>query len=282
MSATTKDHYELNAYIAQQLAATWAARRAEIEEIAAPVRAWLVDRLRPGAGDAVLELAAGTGDTGFDAAEHLGPEGRLLCTDHSPPMLDTARTRAVERSVDIADFAVVDAMDAAGLGDHAFDGVLCRFGYMLMPDAGVAMAETRRVLRPGGRLTLAVWGPPERNPFFAAVAIACVQRGHLAPPEPGGPGIFSLGQADRLAEMLGAAGFSDSEIEEVPVHFRFDDLDDYLAFAADTAGPIAMALRSLDDAERAAVGAQAGEALERFRDDAGYTVPGLALCAVAW
>ena len=78
------------------------------------------------------------------------------------------------------------------LDDDAVDGVLCRFAYMLMADPAAALAETRRVLRPGGRLALAVWGAPERNPFFAVIAMPLVQRGHLPPPEAGGRSPFSI------------------------------------------------------------------------------------------
>ena len=81
------------------------------------------------------------------------------------------------------DYRVIDA-ERIELDDDSVDGVLCRFGYMLMADPAAALAETRRVLRPGGRLALAVWGALERNPFFAIIGISLVQRGHLPPPEP--------------------------------------------------------------------------------------------------
>ena len=171
------------------------------------MREWLVRALEPRPGDTVLELAAGAGDTGFDAAALVGPRGRLLCTDVSPAMLAVARRRGEERGVANAEYRVVDAQRIE-LETGSVDGVLCRFGYMLMPDPAGALREAHRVLRPGGRLALAVWGPPERNAVFAIVAGALVARGHLPPPEPApAPGIFNMGAAQRTSALLRDAGF---------------------------------------------------------------------------
>ncbi len=86
-----------------------------------------------------------------------------------------------------------------------------------MTDPGAALAETRRVLRPGGRLALAVWGAPERNPFFGIIARSLIQRGHVTPPEPPpAPGLFSMASAERTEGLLSRAGFSAVRIEETP------------------------------------------------------------------
>ena len=135
----------------------------------------------------MLELAAGVGDTGFEAAATLGERGRLLSTDFSPAMVEAARRRGTELGVENVEYRVMDA-ERIELDADSVDGVLCRFGYMLMADQR-RLAETRRVLRPGGRLTLAVWGAQERNPFFVTIAISLVQHGHLPMPEPPGAGL---------------------------------------------------------------------------------------------
>ena len=118
------------------------------------------------------------------------------------------------------------------------------------------------MLRPGGRLALAVWGPPERNPYFSAVAIPLVQGGHMPAPDPEGPGPFSMASTERMMELLGSAGFGEVRAEEVAVSFELTDIDRYLEFVADTAGPIAMVLRGLSPADRDAVTVQAEAALE--------------------
>ena len=166
-------------------------------------------------------------------------------------MLEAARRRGGELGVTNVDYRVMDA-ERIELDDDSVDGVLCRFGYMLMADPAAALAETRRVLRPGGRLALAVWGAPERNPFFAIAAISLVQRGHIPrPSRQPAPGPFSLASAERTEALLRGAGFDDVRTEEVPVRFDVPDVDEYLGVIADTAGPIGLALRGLAAPDRA-------------------------------
>ena len=148
--------------VAEAIAPTWERRRADVEELSAPVREWILRELAPCEGDVVLELAAGVGDTGFDAAARLGERGRLITSDFSPAMLAAARRRGAERGVANVEYRIVDA-ERIELDEDSVDGVLCRFAYMLM-DARAALAGTRRVLRPGGRVALAVWGAFGRNP----------------------------------------------------------------------------------------------------------------------
>jgi SAM-dependent methyltransferase len=267
--------------IAEAIAPTWERRRADIEEVAAPLREWMLRELRLQEGDTVLELAAGVGETGFEAATIVGETGRLITSDFSPAMLEAARRRGAELGVTNVDYRIIDA-ERIELDDDSVGGVLCRFGYMLMPDPAAALAETRRVLRPGGRLTLAVWGALERNPFFAIIGISLVQRGHIPPPEPPpAPGPFSLASAERLEELLRDAGFAEVRTEELHGRFVIPDVDEYLSVIADTAGPIALALRGLAKSDLAAVRTDVEDSLRRFAATDGYELPCVALCAVA-
>ena len=174
--------------VAEKLAPTWASRRVQIEAVSTPCRETMLSGLDPQPGDSVLELAAGTGDTGFDAAGRVGAEGRLISSDFSPAMLDEARKRGAERGDQNVEYRVIDATKIE-LDDDSVDGVLCRFGYMLMTDVEAALSETRRVLRSGGKVAFAVWGSPERNPFFMVPAISLIQRAYMPPPW-GTPGQF--------------------------------------------------------------------------------------------
>jgi SAM-dependent methyltransferase len=267
--------------VGDAIAPTWERRRAEIEKVATPVREWMLRELRPQAGDSVLELAAGAGDTGFEAARIVGDGGRLITSDLSSGMLDAARRRGSELGLTNVEYRVVDA-ERIELDDDAVDGVLCRFGYMLMADPAAALAETRRVLRPGGRVALGVWGAPERNPWLGIAGISLAQRGHMPPPEPPpAPGPFSLADPRRLEGMLRDAGFADVRSEEVSSRFEMSSADDYLGLIADTAGPVALVLRGLPEPDRAAVRADVEDALGRFAVADGYALPAVALCAVA-
>jgi SAM-dependent methyltransferase len=266
--------------IAEAIAPSWERRRAQIEEVSRPVRDWLLRELQPREGDTVLELAAGVGETGFEAATLVGGSGRLISTDFSPSMLEAARRRGAELQIENVDYRVMDA-ERIALEDGSVDGVLCRFGYMLMADPAAALAETRRVLRAGGRLVLAVWGLPMHNPFFGIVGVSLVQHGHVSPPEPPpAPGIYAMASAERTRALLESAGFVDVRTEEVAVSFVVPDVDEYLSVIADTAGPIGLALRGLSDADRATIRLEAEDSLSRFATANGYELPGIALCAV--
>ena len=267
--------------VAEAIAPTFERRRAEVEELSAPVREWMLRELAPRSGDFVLELAAGIGDTGFHAAALVGERGRLISSDFSPAMVDAARRRGAERGVENVEYRIIDA-ERIELDDDSVDGVLCRFGYMLMADPAAALSETRRVLRPGGRVVLGVWGPLERNPFFAIIGTSLIRRGHLAPPEPPpAPGPFSMASAKRTTTLLERAGFGHVRTQDVAVRFALPHVDEYLNVVADTSGPIGLALRRVPDAERSAIRAEAEDSLSRFAVGQGYELPGVALCAVA-
>jgi ubiquinone/menaquinone biosynthesis C-methylase UbiE len=283
MSVKTLDERRRAFYdVAEAIAPTWERRRDHVEQTAAPVREWMVRELRPKTGDTVLELAAGVGETGFEIARIVGETGLLISTDWSPAMLDAARRRGRALGIANVEYHVFDA-ERIELDDDSVDGVVCRFGYMLMADPAAALAETRRVLRPGGRVTLAVWGAPERNPFLGIVGLSLVRRGCLPAPEPPpAPGPFALASPERTEQLLRAAGFAEVRSEEVPVRFGvLPDVNEYLSVIADTAGPVGLALRGLDEPERRAVELEVESSLSPFVVEGGYELPGVALCAVA-
>ena len=131
-------------------------------------------------------------------------------------------------------------------------------------------------------MALAVWGDPERNPFFTIIGFSLVQRGHVPPPEPPpAPGPFSMASPERTEGLLRAAGFADVRTEEVHGHFPVASVDDYLHLIADTAGPMGLVLRQLSDEDREGVKADVEGALGRFATDGDYEIPCVALCAVA-
>jgi ubiquinone/menaquinone biosynthesis C-methylase UbiE len=262
------------------MALGWERWRGEIETTSAPVSEWLIAQLAPRAGDTVLELAAGPGDTGFASAPLLGETGRLISTDFSPEMVEVARRRAAAPGLTNVEHRVVDAENIE-LEDDSVDGVLCRFGYMLMPDPAAALAETRRVLRPGGRLALAVWRGAEENPWISIAGRLLVERGHMPRLKPGEPGIFALADDERLRALLEGAGFSIERMEDVPVAFVYRGIEDYVVRAQDTGGNFAKIWREAPEEEREAIKAELGWAFEPYAVDGDHELPGLALAVVA-
>ena len=264
----------------QTMAAGWERRREEIEQVTRPVTEHMVQALDPKPGDTVLELAAGPGDVGYAAAPFLGSDGRLISSDFSSEMVEVARRRAAELGLGNVEHRVIDAEDIS-LEDDSADGVLCRFGLMLMLDPAKALAETRRVLRPGGRLGLAVWSAPERNPWISIGGRVLAGLGFAPPPEPGAPGMFVLADENRLRGLLEGAGFTVERVEEVPLLFTYDDVDHYIASARETGGMFARVWSAASDDEHEAIKAGLVEGFVPFAVDGGYQLPGVAVVASA-
>src|SRR5213079_1352865 len=172
-----------------------------------------------------LELGAGTGETGFAAARLIGDGGRLISTDLPPGMVEVAKRRAAELGIGNAEFRVVDA-EHIPLETDSVDGVLCRWGYMLMPDPAAALAETKRVLRPGGRLAFSVWSSGARNPWISLAGRILAAHGHMPPPDPGEPGMFVLGDEEPLRRLVENAGFANVRTEDVSVHNDYPSVDE--------------------------------------------------------
>jgi SAM-dependent methyltransferase len=192
----------------------WERRDRWLRETAAPVSHWLIDAVHLQPGHRVLELAAGTGDVGLMAAELVRPGGRLISSDRSGPMLTVARAWAAELGLENVEFKLLDG-EAIDLPLAAVDAVICRWGYMLMADPAAALRETRRVLRPGGRLALAVWDVLEANPWARIPMAALVDHGLLEPPDSQEPGPFALADRDRVRALLEEAGFAGVEVDAV-------------------------------------------------------------------
>lgn len=141
----------------------WGRNAEVVDQMAERVTDRLLDTAALEPGDRVLELACGPAGVGLRAAAAVGPDGQVLLTDFVPPMVEEARKRAEGLGVANADFAVIDAQHM-DLPDDDFDAVLCRFGYMLMPEPARALAETRRVLKRGVALPSRSGARPRTTP----------------------------------------------------------------------------------------------------------------------
>jgi SAM-dependent methyltransferase len=225
--------FDANAYRQASLegweaaASGWVRREELMREFAAPVSHRMIEVVDPQPGERVLELAAGLGETGMLAAELVAPLGGVIVSDQAEAMLDGARARSISLGLSNVEFQVLNA-EWIDLPLASVDVVLCRWGYMLMADPAAALGETRRVLRPGGRLALAVWDSLADNPWALEPAQELIARGLSPAPEPTAepaPGPFALGATWRVQELLEQAGFAEIDVEAIDLTRRHPDFE---------------------------------------------------------
>jgi SAM-dependent methyltransferase len=265
----------------EEAAAGWARRQEAMRTFGAPVSNWLVEAIHPQPGHRVLDLAAGVGETGFLAAELVAPGGSVITSDQADGMLDAARARAQELGLRNVEFKQINA-EWIDLPVASVDAVLCRWGYMLMADPGAALSETRRVLRSGGRVALAVWDDAASNPWLALPAALFVERGLVPAPAAGAPGPLALGDHERLHELLDGAGFEDIEIDAVALAQRHPSFAAFWDQQLDLSRTFHDAVMSLPAAESDALRDELEHRLSPYVDADGIlALPASSLVAAA-
>lgn len=181
----------------------------------------LLDRLQLQPGEAVLDVACGPGSVTRLAATAVGHGGRVTGVDTSSAMLAIARTKPILRDAAPIDYrrAPADRMPVAA---REFDVATCQHGLQFFPDRAAALAETRRALRVGGRVGIAVWADIEQAPAFAALedAIREIVGDELADHYRGGP--WGMADADQLRELLEESGFADVRVTQDVLPLRFE------------------------------------------------------------
>jgi SAM-dependent methyltransferase len=262
------------------VAGGWAEHADFVDERGAGVAAALLELGRPQPGNRVLELAAGPGGVGIAAAELVGPVGEVVLSDIAPEMTAIARTRAEERGLTNVVARELD-LEQLDEPDASFDLVLCREGIMLVADPARAAGEIGRVLRPGGRVALAVWGPRAQNPWLGVVFDSVTAQLGMPMPPPGLPGPFSLDDPTRLAELLAEAGLSEVSVRELTTPYHASSVEEWWTRTAALAGPLADRLAALPEPAAAALLDHARKAIEVYATPDGLEIPGLSLIACA-
>ncbi len=245
-----------------------------------PITEWLCRAalLEPGAR--VLDLASGSGQPALTAAALARP-GLVVATDIAPEMVEVVRRRAAAAGVDNLEAQVMD-MERLEFADGSFDAVTCRWGYMFCPDVVGALAESRRVLRTGGRLALSVWDLPAKNPWLTGIVDAINDVAPATTPaDPKALGPFRLCARDELEGLMRAAGFASPILESVPFSFDFASGEEWWEFVFDIAAPVRNRILALEEAAQVKVKHLVLSRAAQIADRGRVRLGAANLCAVA-
>jgi len=185
----------------------------------APITDAMVEASRIAEGQSVLDIAGGTGEPSLSFAEILRPAGFVTFTDAIAGMVAAAAREARRRRVTNIDFSQCLA-DALPFPSDSFDVVVSRLGVMLFSDPYAATREMLRVVKPNGRVTLAVWAPAAANPFFKVVTDVISRYIWPTPEDPDAPGAFRFAEPGKLARLVREAGAT--EVAERLVDFTLE------------------------------------------------------------
>ena len=221
--------------------------------------------LRP--GDAVLDVACGTGLVSFQALAVVGPSGRVVGTDISEGMIEQARAAATARGLSNASFLRMDA-EALEFEDGRFDSALCALGLMYVPDPERAVCELYRVVRPGGCAAVAVWGQRDRCGWAEIFPIIDSRVASDVCPM-----FFRLGTGDALSQAFVQAGFTRVVIERIETRLHYASAE-AACDAAFVGGPVALAYARFNDASKRAARVEYLASIEPFRDQSSYSIRG--------
>ncbi|MEW6544602.1 MAG: methyltransferase domain-containing protein [Nitrospirota bacterium] len=263
------------------VAAGWKKWWKTMEQSARPASDRLVELAALKPGHQVLDVATGIGEPAVTAARKVGPTGQVIATDQAPQMLAIGRERAAELGLANVEFREADA-ETLDFVQQSFDAILSRWGLMFLPNLSGALTRMHRLLKPGGRLAAAVWGPPPKVPFISLAMGTVRQQLQLPPPPPDVPGPFSLADVGVLERAFAQAGFREVRSEPLVLTFEWPSAEDYTRFQQDIAAPI-LALVAKEPPERqAAVWRAITEAARQHAGaDGRVRMAGEAICVVA-
>jgi len=225
----------------------------------------LLDAARVGIGQRVLDVATGTGEAAQAALLRTGPSGIVVGADVSEAMIACARQRVSGPFVPL----VMDAQSLA-FEDGSFDSVICQLGLMFIPEPGRALAEFRRVLRPGGRVAVCVIAESSKAPMWGFLAESL---GRQLPQRRRDLALsFSLAAEGHLRSLLEQAEFAQIEITRESRSDTLQSLDEYWAPIETGVGLMPRIYRSLAPGARQTVREEVTTQLLRFEQKGKLTL----------
>ncbi|MEN2281628.1 class I SAM-dependent methyltransferase [Algoriphagus sp. SE2] len=232
-----------------------------------PAHDLLLENVEIKPGDSILDIAAGTGLITFQMAKLLGPSGRIIATDISDEMIKIGTATAQSNRFSNVEFKQMDA-EILSFKNSSFDMVTCSLGLMYLPDPDRALQEMYRVLKPGGKVVVVVWGSRKRCGWAEIFPIVDARVSSDVCPM-----FFQLGEGENLNYPFKKAGFENFTLKKISTNLHYNTADEACQ-ASFLGGPVAMAYSRFDEKTRNEAQQEFRASIESFKTKSGYDIPG--------
>jgi ubiquinone/menaquinone biosynthesis C-methylase UbiE len=230
----------------------------------------LLARVNPKIRESALDLATGPGEPAMSIARMVGPDGRVVGIDLSEEMVQLATRIAKDRRIPGVTFLAMDA-EKLDFPDESFDLVTSRFGFQIFANPEFVARESYRVLRPKGRIGVAVWSTADKATAIDAVVGPMLE---FAEPDETGyqPTPFQLGGSGELAKLLADAGFGEIQEERRTHTMAFTDEDEYLELLVEST-PLGHLIKEEDPPVQKKILAKTRANLRKWKSRKGILIP---------
>lgn len=252
---------------------SWIAFEAEQDRLLSEALEQVALYAAPEPGQRVLDVGCGTGALSLAASEAVGPNGRVLATDISGPLLDRAAERLAVYSH--ASTFLGDAQ-VSEWPETGFDMAISRFGVMFFADPPRAFANIARALKPEGCMVFATWAPVADNAYWRDPArIAMDRLGEVPPSDPRAPGPMGMADVEWSLAQLRSSGLSNVACKPIDISLPVDGNAHDAATLALKIGPAARVVRLFDASmdDRRAIHAAIAEIMTEFVDENVVRIP---------
>jgi SAM-dependent methyltransferase len=251
----------------------WEKHRATVREMFGPVSEALIEDAHIGAGQTVLDVAMGPGEPALTIADLVGNAGKIVGTDFVAEMVQAARGEARRRGLNNASFETASG-EKLPFADNTFDAAVSRFGVMFFPSPMAGVQEILRVLKPGGRLAMAVWYFAEQNPFFTVVTSVVDRYIPSPPPEPDAPDAFRFAKPGELLGIFASAGVKKASERLLKFRIRATaSPEDFWTMRSELSEKMRSKMAELSDAKLAELRREAVMGISTYSSNEGISFP---------
>lgn len=251
----------------------WEKHGLVIRQMFAPLTSALIEEAGIQSGNSVLDVAGGTGEPSLTIAERVGPSGSVVCTDAIADMIAAARQEAERRNLANITFRQSPA-ESLPFEDNLFDVVVSRLGAMFFSDVRASLSEMLRVIKPTGRISLAVWHKRELNPFFHAITTVMSRYIEYPEEDPDAPGGFRFSESGKLAGLLESCGAADVKERLFAFHIEAPlTVEEFWTVRSEMSDSLRTKMAKLSDLQVQQLRMDARDAVREFFYDDQMSIP---------